>query len=99
MSVPELLRLLLQMGLSGLVGVIENMLFFEVIFPTLYATFRFKQINKMTAAILSMSITAAIFMLFHIFVYGYQQVALFSTLVFAFIVPFSNCSSKYRYIY
>ena len=76
--------------LSGIVGTIENMLFFELIFPTMYAIFRMKGLNPINSLIFGGSISSASFMLFHIFVYGYQQVALISTLIFAWIIIISN---------
>jgi len=76
--------------LSGVVGTIENMMFFELLFPTMYAIFRFKGVNPITSFIFGGAVSSLSFMLFHIFVYGYMQTALISTLIFAWIVITSN---------
>lgn len=70
--------------LSGIVGIVEDWIFFGFFFPTLYKNY-VQGRNKISAGLIAISITSATFMLFHIFVYSSSTAALFATATFAII--------------
>lgn len=70
--------------LSGMAGIVENWVFFSILFVTLYNNF---DGNKISAFLKASAITSFIFMFFHIFVYSVSAQALFATASFAII----NC--------
>ena len=84
---------LLNSFLSGACGVVENWVFFAFLFPTLYKILT-KKFNIMVGLLLSLSISAFVFMTFHIFRYGYMESALLSTLIFAFVVELTIFTTK-----
>jgi len=75
--------------LSGIAGLSENMLFFAVLLPTLYVTFKSRlKVPFIIPLFLAMILTSTVFMFFHFFVYGLSELTAFlSTFIFAFI----NC--------
>jgi hypothetical protein len=73
--------------LSGLVGVLENVVFFGCIFPIIYKNLVTNR-NKISAFLISTAVTSFIFMIFHIFTYSNSVNALAATAFFALI----NCS-------
>lgn len=70
---------------SGLIGVIENLNFFGILFPTLIAIFHKYSDSIALALILAMVLTAIGFVSYHNWRYGYSETALASVAVFAFI--------------
>ncbi len=72
--------------LSGVAGIMENMFFFSFLFPTIYillSKYLFKE--KYMSAIISILLSSFIFMMYHIFVYAVNEVALVSCFLFALL--------------
>lgn len=72
--------------ISGLTaGIVESIVFFGFIFPTLYAFFKKQELADIVALILAMLLATTIFTGFHFWVYGYEFVILFSVFVFGIL--------------
>lgn len=72
--------------LSGTAGWIENLFFFSFLFPSIFAiVYHYGIKNKITSMVVAILIISTGFSLFHVFVYGANQVALTSTFIFAMI--------------
>jgi membrane protease YdiL (CAAX protease family) len=71
--------------LSGVAGIIEDLFFFSVLFPVIYALLNMQLQNKFISGVLSCFSISFIFMLFHLFVYGTNQPALLMTFLFALL--------------
>jgi len=68
--------------LSGVAGIIEDLFFFSLLFPVIYALLNRQLQNKFISCVLSSFSISLIFMLFHLFVYGANQPALLMTFIF-----------------
>jgi membrane protease YdiL (CAAX protease family) len=72
--------------LSGLTaGIVESIVFWGFIMPTMYAFMRSQGMGRASSVILCILLTALIFTSYHFFVYGYLITALFSVFVFGII--------------
>lgn len=71
--------------LSGILGVIENWVFFGFLFPTIFAVLKYRRFGEIPSLILSLMISSLSFSIFHIFVYGSNITAMFSTVSFAIV--------------
>lgn len=71
--------------LSGLVGIIENWVFFGFVFPTARKIFEIPLQSTIPAVFLALIITIGIFTGYHFWVYGLNQAALMSVAIFTII--------------
>lgn len=79
--------------LSGVYGVVENLVFFSFLFATLYAILFDKTKNGFISLLLAMVFITLGFSFFHIFVYGTQIQVIFSTVIFSLM----NCVFVYLF--
>ena len=81
--------------LSGIAGLCENLLFYAVLFPTLYSNLnKNKKVPFFISLFLAMILTSTVFMFFHFLVYGFSELTAFlSTFIFAFI----NCGLVFTF--
>ena len=71
--------------LSGLLpGVFESLVFFAFLFPTIHALINKYSKSFFISFLIAAIISSLLFMSFHFWVYGYNQQALLSTLLFGF---------------
>jgi hypothetical protein len=72
--------------LSGVAGVVENWFFFAFLTPTLFAIFlKYIIKNPILTSIITIFLIAFIFMVYHIFIYATNQLALLSVFLFGLI--------------
>jgi len=77
--------------LSGLVGVVENWIFFGTLFPTTLSFTERKTGSIALAFIIALAITTATFTYYHNFRYGHSETAMLSVAFFSVI----NCFAVY----
>lgn len=80
--------------LSGVCGIVENLVFFSFLLPTTYAIMMKKTESVIYSSLISLAFVCLTFSLFHIFVYGTQPTALFSTVVFSSICSLTVLATR-----